>query len=746
MQRSATISLTAPGDTNVNRLRTPDFGVVKLQLAVGGKSSKSHFPSGGPAPASGGSDDFHFAPENEKVTITWEIDDVLGVIDTAELELFCRFQEAPVWKLDLTKLGVDWYCHGAHEVEWDGRLPLAPQAEIQGEVAGGGMKHKLTSLDPHPDEKLHPDGYVTVEHTSYKLRIVVGSGKLPGKPTAAWTYFQVLVKELKLELGAKKMLPKPATGAKDLDALVYDDDDAEALNGSLPAEGARKKVFLTSNLFSLSCAEQFVNTDHTLYKALWGDGPRVPVVAAIKIRTSADAGVDAPKALGHVRLLWDVEEIDESGGSVHGSHHATAKTFIEKAVAYKKTATHPKGDNCHKDRGGKRGDEGKSYFPDAAGYAAADSLKDREFPFKVEKCTTRKWAAFSYPWTKGAAAGKSGVLFQPSRMAGDAYKVTAYLAFDKTADNKIVLDTDVDPPLKVHADIKKSTGTFEIWRRVNFVKYMKKKSTVTPNFPVATFQGYYKQAYLQMKDTTGGSTDMVKADAGAVKGYDSRVAAAVATRDWYMKLMIASGSQYDAGAHAIDFVDYDAWKSAVKVDKGWDDVDLAGFLGTVLDTDAKYNAYCGNIATSILTDVGKTYMHDDDGINLFHFNEHYNLATEPGGQSLNGFAPGTAIARNRCMFVLCAGPNNYSGSHNKAEQTVAHEIGHCLLLAHSTDGVSATDDCNKPDAPAHDTAWSNCTMSYNYTAERKFCGLCLLRLRGWDRDQLSKTADTNTSP
>ena len=76
---------------------------------------------------------------------------------------------------------------------------------------------------------------------------------------------------------------------------------------------------------------------------------------------------------------------------------------------------------------------------------------------------------------------------------------------------------------------------------------------------------------------------------------------------------------------------------------------------------------------------------------------------------------------------------------------MAHEIGHCLLLAHSTDGVTAVDACNIPDIEVHDTAWSNCTMSYNYSAERKFCGFCLLRLRGWDRSQLKKAAADNTS-
>ena len=582
---------------------------------------------------------------------------------------------------------------------------------------------------------------MTVEHTSYKMRLTVASGSRNGDPTAAWTCFQVLVKEIKLELGPKKMLPAaPASGA-DLHGIVYDDNDAAALNGALPAVGARKKVFLTSNIFSLNCPEQFVNTDFTLYESMWADGPQIPVVALIKVRSSIDTAVDAPKALGNVRMLWDAEEVDESAGSVHAAHHATAKTFLEQAVAFKKSSTKPKGDNCHKDRGGKRGDTAKTCFALSPGYAPQDELKDRGgSPFKVEACSVRQWAVYSRPWTKGKMAGKTGVLFQPSRMAGDAYRLSCYLAYDKAADGKVVLDVDVDAPLKVHADIRQSTGTFEIWRRVNFIKYLRKTSTVVPAFPMAAFQGYYEQAYLQMKDTSGGAVDMVKAE------YNSKVAAAVATLDWYMRLMISSANQYDAGNHGVEFIGFTAWKAAVKANKGWTNAELNAFLGTVLNTTAKYNAYCSGVATTILTHVGTSYMSASAGVNLFHFNEHYNLATLPGGKSLNGFAPGTAVARDRCMFVLCAGPTNYGGNSNRAEQTVAHEIGHCLLLAHSTDGVSATDACNIADAPAHDTAWANCTMSYNYTAERKFCGLCLLRLRGWNRDGLSKTAASNTSP
>ena len=123
-----------------------------------------------------------------------------------------------------------------------------------------------------------------------------------------------------------------------------------------------------------------------------------------------------------------------------------------------------------------------------------------------------------------------------------------------------------------------------------------------------------------------------------------------------------------------------------------------------------------------------------------------------GGTTLNGFAPGAAVGphkgdptNSQCFFVLCAGPTNYNGTHNKAEQTVAHEIGHCLFMAHAP-VQTATDIANKHDRAVHDKDFNNCLMSYNYDAERKWCGFCILRLRGWDRGKLKNDASKNKKP
>jgi hypothetical protein len=57
----------------------------------------------------------------------------------------------------------------------------------------------------------------------------------------------------------------------------------------------------------------------------------------------------------------------------------------------------------------------------------------------------RKWAAYSQAWTKGKLKGQTGVVFQPSRMGGDDYTLTVYVAFDRKAKDTITLDDKAQP-------------------------------------------------------------------------------------------------------------------------------------------------------------------------------------------------------------------------------------------------------------------------------------------------------------
>ena len=69
------------------------------------------------------------------------------------------------------------------------------------------------------------------------------------------------------------------------------------------------------------------------------------------------------------------------------------------------------------------------------------------FPFTVVKPAVRKWAAYSEPARAGGHAGKTGVIFRPSRIAGDAYEIRAYLDLDGGLDRENDF-TDTDAAVK----------------------------------------------------------------------------------------------------------------------------------------------------------------------------------------------------------------------------------------------------------------------------------------------------------
>ncbi|HSW08899.1 hypothetical protein, partial [Aquabacterium sp.] len=78
------------------------------------------------------------------------------------------------------------------------------------------------------------------------------------------------------------------------------------------------------------------------------------------------------------------------------------------------------------------------------------------------------------------------------------------------------------------------------------------------------------------------------------------------------------------------------------------------------------------------------------------------------------------------------------------EQTPAHEIGHCMFMPHAprvdVNAAGARQEVNSgggitPDF--HDAKNWNCLMSYN-RPRPGFCGLCIMRLRGYKGDQFDR--------
>lgn len=746
MKKTVNVARTAYDLDHVSRLRVPEFSIVSLWVKASGKQSKTYWPEWAfaPAAASPGSDDFHFCPEKETATIEYEIDNPYALVGDARLELFCRFQQKPLWKLKLGKIGEDTWIHGKHSIGWDGRV-ISPSAQA-GIESGGVMGHDFTKLKP--DDGIHddfPDGYITLEDTPYKLKLTLIDDDDSDQIAVAWTYFQILVKGFEFELGPVETVPGAGFFSGDRHQMDKDVHAAVKAAGGVPATGAAAalKMPLVSNLFKYKHwftddgSEMDDNTAYTVYKDLWDDGPRLPVFAKIRLAASDDSVVKleagpGAKALGNTRFLWDWVDAAQPAGATQSQPAPTA--FLTPSVDYDKSKTTPKGTNCHVDRGGKRGPKAEPVFPEESGYSARDDLKDSDFPFKVETCKTRTWAAFSRAWSKGKLMGRTGVHFRPSRMAGDAYTLAVYAAWDHDASKKYALDK-VDQPLNAPAPITAKTGSFEVWREIHLARYYRKQLAI-PDFVagnLAGLQAPFAETFVNLVDKMAAADKLQIPGAG----YNALAEAALATAGDSKidnQLMVRKGANH-AGNQAEFLIEtyanfrvnvqnwmhlqYPANPTPAALAAAW--LAANGYPANYIqDTrDVLDNGPADDLISRL-----KCLDGAKNGVTIVHFNFVHSVDAASGGAGGTSLTLGEAVnvpgsTRNKCLFAL------WSANVN----VFCHEVGHHIFLPHSPFPPGFLP--GGAQVERHDAVDNKCMMTYNWPMS-SFCGLCQLRVRGWD--------------
>src|SRR5207253_7534297 len=125
-----------------------------------------------------------------------------------------------------------------------------------------------------------------------------------------------------------------------------------------------------------------------------------------------------------------------------------------------------------------------------------------------------------------------------------------------------------------------------------------------------------------------------------------------------------------------------------------------------------------------------------DGITIVHFDYLHSVEKDLDLEDVSvALLEGVAInandaTRNRCAFVL----------FQPVVPVLVHEIGHHLFLPHARGGDPAPTGIQEN---RHDLEDGKCIMSYSESRET-FCGLCQLRLRGWNADTLDNTGFLNT--
>ncbi len=825
MKRNATIAITAEGKSNINRLRLPEWHIEDLYIEASGKRSKCYRPEGAPKSATSnrGIDEFNFAPEKETVKLCYKINDPTGALKGGKLELFSRFETKALWSLDLAKLGADWFKHGEHTIKWDGRV-IKGANKIDGVIKQHKIEHDLNkeAADTTLDKDHFPDGYITLKNTPYKLKLTLtpADAKNIGNPASSWCYFHILIKKLEIILAEEDLIPAATINDKrhkmdkELNQFIQS-------KGSVPATGTVRKIPLISNLYKTSSGEMNDNTSYDVYNTLWDKGPQIPLLASVYLADSAGnelkliSSNKGAVALGNTQFLWDWEDVAENVTAQQNSpapYNAKPKAFINSAINYYSAGTdagraaadhtYPKGDNCHVDRGGKRGPSANPIFPPQTGYKAKDTLEKGKFPFKIESCKKRKWASLSTGWSSGKLKGQTGVLFQPSRMGGENYNVSVYLANDLSAKDTMLID-NIAEPLKTPPLIKASTGEWQIWREIHLARYIRKKNTIAAFLPsnLAAVREIFNDAFIDVVDKMHAPADNYlinehrKADGNAVD-YNALAMAKLnasgnpfLTQDIAIKrtddhasvdsgLKAQTYAQFVQNLHALlhpgiaatsdlaniaaangltqtalseglaaanlgsppltaeiarlittqAFLNSNGFQDRVRYSNRLDSMAFTIIISMVED-NAQFSAISGAKAGD--------FPGAKDGVTIIHFNYSNTYLEELVTQGVRvGIINGAAIdvkdaKRNACVFIFT----------NAMLDTFCHEIGHHMFLPHARFSTSASIP-GGAQANRHDDSDHNCMMSYN-RPRHAFCGLCQLRLRGWNSDTLDKISANN---
>ena len=678
-----------------------------------------------------------FASSAETVKLKYDVEDSAAVITKAKLEIFDK-KNALIFTRDLDKTK-DEYKHGNRELDCTGK--------INSSTAG------------------YPDDYLTVEHSPYKWKVTAEADDC--------TDTAFVEKEIKVEIHSVKLeIGEDATLVKQRHKTAF-----QTLGGALPGRGLKTRLKLNSNIFKTALPErlhgditdynnyQDMNTGATDYEHVWGDGPLVPIYAKITVKDTGGNEKDAPKALGDVPVLWDYKDVAKDVSGLH----AQAQRFVKDAQEHDCSQTKPKGDNCHTFYGGKRGEPSSSMFLTAF---AADEVQ--AFPFQpAAAATTRTWSVHTKPLRTGPKASKTGVMFRPNRMAGDAYEVHAYVDIDKAK------DVVTDLPDELHD----WTGTFEIWRQIDVVKvYYKSAATVIYNHAAVMQQ--YEKAFVEMRNLAGAATPIPQHNLRFKNGINSQKATSVKTAiiaDF--AVVNKDNNSTDGSKAAIAIKDYDVFYNAYLDSKStnalvqtyrtnhavwvtqkkakptkWNDNQVDTEIKRILRGQAentltaedlydptqavrlqKYADATAEFAKKAMLKACNEALQDSgaDGVTIFHFEYVTNLSSSLNGVALNATSHTgvNRISRNTSGYVQTAPASYYTGQKSM-DQTVAHEIGHCLFLPHTQYEVG-----NVEDADAHDLSDDRCLMCYNFNRPRRFCGYCLLRLRGWNHDALKLKSD-----
>jgi hypothetical protein len=630
--------------------------------------------------------------EDPKPPLRWRVDDPQAQVTSGRIEVFAPGRESPVGVLHLNLAALE-----RGERPWDGHVGTA-----------GPFR----------------SGYLSCEHSEYLLRLVIEAEV--GAPQSKECRVRVEVVDLRLLAGPRNLLDLERH--REVFDRVFGSEGepvAEDVPVELPPPNRTVKVPLRSNLFGTYNPEQPEDEQQSAsaasfeqYRLLWGDGPELPLLAGVFFRSSRNQAVLAPKAWGNRRVLWDWRERKEDLSGLA----APVAAYIDAARNYLPDEPRPTGHTaCHVDRGGKRSRDGRPPL----------FTTNQRAPFRVRTVDAYPTGAWSEPIQEGDLAGYAGVVLRPPRQAGEALSAHAYFSTQALPGIEVEGKVDLES-----ADLQARTPVFEVWRTIDIALHLRKRDDIPP-VDIAAAARYFLPAFLELRNLTR-QVDVIPAD---TYNYTIRAAIAqceepVGTNPLYAEFkaqdhLFNRPADHAAAREAVVvhpqgemLKSFRVWlknrpSTGFDAPKGTDDASLMDAL-YLESGKSRYEKRVSDIASRVLHRALHNVAATTRGLIIFQAED----LTATG--SLGGFVLDDARHWGSiCLFDTSLAP----------PRSLAHEVGHELFLPHrvppSKEGGEGEEAA---DPRAHDPVDAACLMSYR--APDHFCGLCVLRLRGWDHRTL----------
>jgi hypothetical protein len=445
--------------------------------------------------------------------------------------------------------------------------------------------------------------------------------------------------------------------------------------------------------------------------------PLLPLEVTILLAAKDNSAASAPDAVGPVRVNWRFTDANEDLSTQYTSSAAEpsrTSVYLDKALKVE-SGRAGNGDNCPKDLGGIREAPGTNYrtaFVPGTVYT----------PYTVEDDSGDK-VVFVKAWDDAGSSpkrlGKAGILFRPSLIGGDDYKLRAEIDFKGQA-NKTELEgfhnvkTTDD---RIHA----GTGTFTVWRTASIAAVVE---WPTRSAPPATHGSHewqkiadeFEKAFIEL-DISGIRTLPITA-AIDEPTYQGLVASSTSFTD-KSKIHLDPQAMIGVALPAQGMSTARVYRQQ-----------LSAFCKQQFD--ALYSPLRREFSKKIRATLPTGFV-----ITTFFVHKAVDIQNAPATGDLTvaprnlGFITWTSSIGLEDSMILYD-----MKDPDKPYYVSAHEMGHNFYLLH-------WENTGESNLLHHDQADHNCLMSYSsgavgapahqaqgvYTPH--LCGKCNLKLRGW---------------